>query len=179
MNEIYLKSERLNLRPINLSDLNNIHQLHSLPETDEFNTLGIPENIEETKVILDQWISENQKEKNQIYTFVIEFQQQFVGLITLNLGKEKYKNAEFWYKLHVNFWNKGFATEALKTLINFAFNDLNLHRITAGCAVENIGSIRVLEKVGMTLEGRKRQILPLKTGWSDNFEYAILETEFR
>jgi [ribosomal protein S5]-alanine N-acetyltransferase len=179
MNEIYLKSERLNLRPINLSDLNNIHQLHSLPETDEFNTLGIPENIEETKVILDQWISENQKEKNQIYTFVIEFQQQFVGLITLNLGKEKYKNAEFWYKLHANFWNKGFATEALKTLINFAFNDLKLHRITAGCAVENKGSIRVLEKVGMTLEGRKRQILPLKTGWSDNFEYAILETEFR
>jgi [ribosomal protein S5]-alanine N-acetyltransferase len=178
MNEIYLKSERLNLRPINLSDLNNIHQLHSLPETDEFNTLGIPENIEETKVILDQWISENQKEKNQIYTFVIEFQQQFVGLITLNLGKEKYKNAEFWYKLHANFWNKGFATEALKTLINFAFNDLKLHRITAGCAVENKGSIRVLEKVGMTLEGRKRQILPLKTGWSDNFEYAILETDF-
>jgi [ribosomal protein S5]-alanine N-acetyltransferase len=178
MNEIYLKSERLNLRPINLSDLNNIHQLHSLPETDEFNTLGIPENIEETKVILDQWISENQKEKNQIYTFVIEFQQQFVGLIALNLGKEKYKNAEFWYKLHANFWNKGFATEALKTLINFAFNDLKLHRITAGCAVENKGSIRVLEKVGMTLEGRKRQILPLKTGWSDNFEYAILETDF-
>jgi [ribosomal protein S5]-alanine N-acetyltransferase len=178
MNEIYLKSERLNLRPINLSDLNNIHQLHSLPETDEFNTLGIPENIEETKAILDQWISENHKEKNQIYTFVIEFQQQFVGLITLNLGKENYKNAEIWYKLHTNFWNKGFATEALKTLINFAFNDLKLHRVTAGCAVENIGSIRVLEKVGMTLEGRKRQILPLKTGWSDNFEYAILETDF-
>lgn len=179
MNKVYLKSERLNLRPINLSDLKNIHQLHSLPETDEFNTLGIPESIEQTKVILGQWISENQKEKNQSYTFVIELNQQFVGLIALNLGKEQYKNAEIWYKLHINFWNKGFATETLKTLISFAFNDLNLHRITAGCAVENKGSNRVLEKAGMILEGRKRQVLPLKTGWSDNFEYAILETDFR
>jgi ribosomal-protein-alanine N-acetyltransferase len=178
MNKIHLKSERLVLKPIEISDLDNIHQLHSLPETDEFNALGIPENIEQTQAIIENWIAENQKEKNQIFTFLINFQNQFIGLISLNLGKEKYKNAEVWYKIHIDFWNKGFATEALKTIINFGFNELHLHRITAGCAVKNIGSIRVLEKVGMTLEGRKRQNLPLKTGWSDNFEYAILETDF-
>ena len=65
---------------------------------------------------------------------------------------------------------------ALKIIINFGFDDLKLHRIEAGCAVENIGSIRVLEKVGMNLEGRKRQNLPLKNGWSDNFEYAIVSS---
>ncbi len=177
MNQFHLKSERLDLKPINFSDLEAIHELHSLPETDEFNALGIPENIEQSRAIVGQWISENQKENNQVFTFSINFQSQFIGLIALNLGKEKYKNAEIWYKLHLDFWNKGFATEALKTLINFGFNDLKLHRISAGCAVENIGSIRVLEKVGMTLEGRKRQNLPLKTGWSDNFEYAILSSD--
>jgi ribosomal-protein-alanine N-acetyltransferase len=177
MNNTHLKSERLILKPINFSDLDDIHELHSLPETDEFNTLGIPKNIEQTQVIIENWIAENQKEKSQTFTFSINFQSQFIGLIALNLGKEKYKNAEIWYKLHVDFWNKGFATEALKTIIDFGFNELHLHRIGAGCAVENLVSIRVLEKVGMTLEGRKRQNLPLKTGWSDNFEYAILETD--
>jgi RimJ/RimL family protein N-acetyltransferase len=63
-------------------------------------------------------------------------------------------------------------------MLDFGFNTLNLHRIEAGCAVENIGSIRVLEKCGFTKEGRGRKVLPLKSGWSDNFEYAILETEF-
>lgn len=177
MKVIQLKSERLNLRLINLSDLEAIHELHGLAETDRFNALGIPENIENTKLIIEPWIAENQKTKPQIFTFAIESQNQFIGLIALNLGKEKHKSAEVWYKLHTNFWNKGYATEALKAIINFGFNDLKLHRISAGCAVENIGSIRVLEKVGMTLEGRKRQNLPLKTGWSDNFEYAILETD--
>ncbi len=49
----------------------------------------------------------------------------------------------------------------------------------AGCAVDNIGSIKVLEKVGMIKEGRGRQLLSLKNGWSDNFEYSILETDVR
>ena len=177
MNNIHLKSERLIIRPINFSDLKTIHQLHSLPETDEFNVLGIPENIEQTQAIVEQWVSENQKDDNQIFTFTIILKNQFIVLIALNLGKKKYQNAEIWYKLHPDFWNNGYATEALKIIINFGFKELKLHRIGAGCAIENIGSIRVLEKVGMTLEGRKRQNLPLKTGWSDNFEFAILSSD--
>lgn len=177
MNSMYLKSKRLDLKPIEITDLLAIHQLLSLQETDEFNTLGIPESINQTKAIVETWVLENQKINNQSFTFSIIFQLQLIGLIALNLGKEKYNNAEVWYKLHIDFWNKGFATEALKTVINFGFHDLKLHRIEAGCAVNNIGSIRVLEKVGMNLEGRKRQHLPLQTGWSDNFGYAILSSD--
>ena len=72
---------------------------------------------------------------------------------------------------------KGYATEALKEILRFGFDQLNLHRIEAGCAVENVASIKVLEKAGMQREGRKRQVLPLKSGWSDNFEYAILAAD--
>jgi len=54
--------------------------------------------------------------------------------------------------------------------LDFGFNTLKLHRIEAGCAVNNLGSIKVLEKVGMLYEGRERKTLPLKSGWSDNFE---------
>jgi [ribosomal protein S5]-alanine N-acetyltransferase len=69
MNQFHLKSERLNLRPINFSDLEDIHELHSLPKTDEFNALGIPENITQTRAIIEQWILENQKENNQFFAF--------------------------------------------------------------------------------------------------------------
>ncbi|MDZ4331763.1 MAG: hypothetical protein U0945_14420 [Flavobacterium sp.] len=62
MNTIILKTERLILRPITLLDLDYVHELHSLKETDEFNTLGIPNNIDETKLLLEKWIFENNKE---------------------------------------------------------------------------------------------------------------------
>jgi RimJ/RimL family protein N-acetyltransferase len=176
---IKLQTNRLLISPISIEDLTNIHQLHSLPETDEFNTLGIPENLDETESIIKEWIENNNNGKNKNYTFRIELleSKDFIGLISLNLGNSKFKIAEVWYKLHSDFWKNGYATESLNRILEFGFKELNLHRIEAGCAVENIGSIRVLEKAGMTREGRKRKVLPLKNGWSDNFHYAILSTD--
>ncbi len=176
-----LTTNRTTLRLIELSDLEFIHQLHSLPEVDAFNTLGIPKELEETQSIISPWIIENRKNPISNYTFQISENEteKNMGLFGLKLGHQKYKRAEVWFKIHPDFWNKGFATEVLNAVLDFSFIDLKLHRIHAGCAVDNIGSKKVLEKVGMTLEGRARQILPLKTGWSDNFEFAILETDKR
>lgn len=175
-----LITRRLQISPVTRNDLVDIHELHSLPEIDRYNTLGIPEDISETRQILTDWIAKQKTENCKQFTFKIELAQPhaFLGLIGLKLKTEKFKSGEIWYKLHSNFWNKGYATEALSALIKFGFNDLRLHRIEAGCAVENTSSIRVLEKVGMTREGRKRQVLPLISGWSDNFEYAILASDF-
>ena len=169
------------MRLIEIADLEFIHALHSLPETDQYNALGIPNNIEETKSIIEPWIAENNQTDIRNYTFAIEYRSdnRFIGLFGLKLGSPKYKQAEVWYKLHSDHWNKGIATEVLSRIIDYGFDDLKLHRIQAGCAVENIGSIKVLEKVGMKREGRGRQILPLKSGWSDNFTYSILETDPR
>lgn len=176
-----LLTNRLIIKPISFSDLEKIHELHSLPETDRFNTLGIPENLNQTERIIKDWIEKNNNGQNKNFTFKVELIESkiFIGLISLNLGKPKFKIGEIWYKFHSDFWNKGYATESLKKILEFAFSELDLHRIEAGCAVENIGSIRTLEKVGMTREGRKREVLPLKDGWSDNFEYAILSTDLK
>ncbi len=179
MSNLILKSDRLILRPISEMDIENVHMLHSLAEVDKFNTLGIPENIEKTKLLLATWIAENNKQNIQRFTFATELKtdKHFIGIIGITIGKPKYKNAEVWFKFDPKFWNKGYATESLREILHFGFNDLNLHRIEAGCAVENIGSIKVLEKVGMFREAHTRKLLPLKSGWSDNYGYAKLSTD--
>ena len=115
------------------------------------------------------------------YTFAIDNNSngKFICLFGLKLVNKKYKRAEVWYKIHSEFWRNGYATESLKAVLNFGFETLKLNRIEAGCAVDNVGSFKVLEKAGMIREGRRRQILPLKSGWSDNFEYSILENDER
>lgn len=179
--KINLKTERLNIRLISELDIENIYNLQCLEETAKFNTAGIPRNISETSVSVEKWISDNSQENIKRYTFVVELieENKFIGLIGINLGKEHYRNAEVWFQYHFNFWNKGYATESLKKIIDFGFENLNLHRIEAGCAIENIGSITVLEKVGMLREAHTRKLLPLKSGWSDNYGYAILSTDER
>ena len=97
-----------------MSDQENIHALHSLTETDEFNALGVPENLKETNAIVGPWILENEKRHITKYTFAIETKvnQDFIGLFGFKLGAEKYKRAEVWFKIHSNHWNKGYASEA-------------------------------------------------------------------
>jgi ribosomal-protein-alanine N-acetyltransferase len=173
------KTERLKLRELLLTDLENIHALHSLPETDQFNTLGIPETIEITKQLISDWLTLQDELPRKKFVFCAENNKnEFIGLIGLNIGRPAYKNAEVWFKLHPEYWNQGFATEIVNRILHFGFTDLKLHRIEAGCAVENIASKRVLEKVGMIQEGRCRKILPIRGQWMDNYEFAILENEF-
>ncbi len=176
-----LKTERLLLRDITLTDLHNIHSLHSIPETDQYNTLGIPKNIGETEEYVHDWISKNNELPRVKYVLALELldSNKFIGLFGINIGKEKYKNAEIWYKIDKDYWNKGYTTEAVRSILNYGFNDLNLHRIEAGCATENVASIRVLEKVGMKREGMKRKNLPIRGHWKDNYFYGILEEDFK
>ena len=175
-----LKSKRLHIRELTIADIDNVHELHSLPETDEFNTLGIPENIQTTENILTEWLILQKQEPRISYVFNIDKTENnnFVGLIAINLGKINYKTAEVWFKIHKDHWRKGYTTEALTRLLDFGFNDLKLHRIEAGCAVENIASIKTLEKVGFTREGLKRKKLPIRGEWKDNFFYGILEEDY-
>ena len=181
MNQSIITTKRLELRPIEFRDLDTIHALHSLAETDEYNTLGIPDNIETTQSIIEPWIADNNRIEVRNYTMAIELksEREFIGLFGLKLDHQKYNRAEVWYKVHPDYWNQGYATEALKAVLQFGFDTLGVHRIEAGCAVDNIGSVKVLEKAGMTREGRGRKILPLKSGWSDNFQYSILDTDKR
>lgn len=175
------QSKRLIIRPLSSSDVVAIHSLHTKPEVDEFNTLGIPKDFAETEEIVDSWIKKENQTPIEQYTFVIETQnsKDFVGIMALGMSNAKYNKAEIWYKLMPTFWGNGYATEAIKWLLEFAFEELHLHRVEAGCAVDNEGSIRVLEKIGMLKEGRKREVLPLKRGWSDNYIYAILKEDKR
>lgn len=174
-----LNTNRLNIQEIELTDIDNVHILHSLTETDEFNTLGIPETILTTEKILMEWLTLQKQEPRTSYVFTVNLKinNHFIGLIALNIGKLKYKTAETWFKTHKDFWGKGYTTEAVTRLLEFGFNDLKLHRIEAGCVVENVASSKVLEKIGMTQEGMKRKKIPIRGEWKDNYFYAILEDD--
>jgi len=176
-----LTTNRLLLKIITPDDLNNIHQLHSLPETDRYNTLGIPKNKTVTEAIVQQWLNQQQANPTQHFTWRISdnTSRDFIGLIALHVGEERFRLGEVWYKLLPTYWRQGLATEALQSVLKFSFEILYLHRVEAGCAIENIASARVLKKVGLQREGSKRKVLPIRGNWVDDYEYAILEEDWK
>ncbi|MEQ9375538.1 MAG: GNAT family N-acetyltransferase [Imperialibacter sp.] len=173
------QSTRLRLVEISLDDQDDIHHLHSFPEVDEFNTLGIPRNIDETKEYLTPLIQAQKVTPRKSYFWKIELLETFafIGIAGMTLSLDRFKRGEIYYKLLPNCWGKGYATELGKLLIGVGFNEFSLHRIEAGVATDNIKSIRVLEKMGMRREGLHRKILPIRGEWKDNYHYAIVEDD--
>jgi RimJ/RimL family protein N-acetyltransferase len=176
-----LESKRLKLKEITWDDIEDIHRLHSFPEVDEYNTLGIPKNIEETKENIRPIIEDQKSENRQLYFWKITKKKsnEFIGIAGMTLSGNKFKLGEIYYKLLPSEWGQGYATEVAKTLIKSGFDIFHLHRVEAGVATENRRSIRVLEKSGMTREGFRRKILPIRGEWKDNYHYAILEDDPR
>ena len=168
------------MRDLFLGDLSDVHFLLTRPETDKYNTLGIPDTIQRTEYLLTEWILAQSELPRMLFVFALENRNnnQWMGLIGLQLRQLKFRSAEVWFKILPSHWGDGFATESLRRMLTFAFLELNLHRIEAGCATENTASARVLEKAGMEREGIKRKTLPIRGEWSDAFSYAVLEEDF-
>lgn len=176
-----ITSKRLFLQEISWDDLESIHRLHSIPEVDEFNTLGLPENIEETKALICPIIESQSKTTPNSFEWKILLKDtnEFLGLAGMVLSRDKYRLGEIYYKLFPEHWGNGYATEVSKALIKSGFEKFNLHKVEAGVATDNDRSIRVLEKSGMVREGLRRKILPIRGEWKDNYHYAIVENDPR
>jgi RimJ/RimL family protein N-acetyltransferase len=176
-----IQSDRLTLREINWKDLDLIHNLQSLPEIDRYNTLGIPKSIEDTKNVLRPYIEDqdNLARKQFCWTIHLKSKKEFIGIAGMLLSADRFRMGEIYYNLLPPHWGNGFATEVAQSLIEFGFSKLKLHRIEAGVSTENARSIRVLEKAGMTQEGIRRKILPIRGEWKDNYHYAIVEDDKR
>jgi RimJ/RimL family protein N-acetyltransferase len=176
-----LESKRLILKEVTWDDLESIHNLYSCPEVDEYNTLGIPQSIEETRENLRSMFEAQQEEKRKSYTWEIieKVSGKFIGMAGITLSVNRFKLGEIFYELLPLYWGQGYATEVAKILIRVGFDDFQLHKVEAGVATENIRSIRVLEKAGMTREGLRRKILPIRGEWKDNYHYAIVDDDPR
>ena len=176
-----LNSTRLAFRELSWEDLDFIHYLHSQPEVDEYNTLGIPKDLEETKKVIQPIIGNQKKRGRKIYGWVIidRIGNRNIGMAGMTVTADRFNMGEIYYKLLPDSWGKGYGTETSRKLIEFGFEILKLHRIEAGVALENKRSIRVLEKSGMTCEGVRRKILPIRGEWKDNYHFAIIEDEYR
>ena len=105
------------------------------------------------------------------------------GRVVGNCGI-RHKNENDWeadigYELAPEYWGRGYATEAAIAIVNFGFRELRLHRISSWCIANNAASARVLERVGLRLEGRLRENEYFKGRWWDTLLYGLLESEWR
>ena len=86
--------------------------------------------------------------------------------------------AKLGYAIHADQWGHGYATDAARTMLSFAFGPLHRHRVTAAIGPENEASIGVVKRLGFTYEGHLRDHVFTNGAWRDSLLYSLLESEF-
>ena len=122
------------------------------------------------------WIATTQPGRD----FAIELREtgEVVGGMTIN-AQHQHRRGALGYWCAVPHWRRGYATEAVRAVIDYGFRDLELNRVWAQCYGDNPASRRVLEKVGMTYEGCLRQHSFRLGRFADSLQFGILRGEWR
>ena len=129
------------------------------------------------QMFLDQQIEEP-RIKFQL-AMTLKENGRLIGNCGIRMTVRGTHNGNIGYELSPDQWGNGYATEAARAIVDFGFNELRLHRISAECIAENTGSIKVLQKLGFTQEGRLRQNDYFKDRWWDTLLFGILKHEWR
>ncbi len=115
--------------------------------------------------------------RTEYYLAVADDADALIGFARLGLAGVK--AAKLGYAIRADRWGKGYATDACRTMIEFGFTALGLHRISAAIGPDNAASIAVVRKLGMAHEGRLRDHVFTNGEWRDSELFAILQHEAR
>lgn len=110
---------------------------------------------------------------------ILPSNQQLIGNCGIRLDSAEAHEGDIGYELSPEYWGSGYASEAARAIVTFGFTELKLHRIWSWCMAENVGSARVLQKLGMQLEGRLRDKEYFKGRWWDTLMFGLLEQEWQ
>ena len=150
ISKVVIKTERLILRPWKKSDLQDFYEYASVDGVGQMAGWVPHKSIEESRQILDMFISGKR-------VFALEFNGKVIG----SLGIEEYSEAELpefsdklgreiGYVLSKDYWGRGLMPEAVRAVVKYLFDEVNLDFIACGHFTDNNQSMRVQEKCGFT-----------------------------
>jgi len=178
---IHLETPRLILRPFNEADLEAFSAYRSDPEVARYQSWEAPFTLEQAAAFIREMQSIRPGTPGEWYQLAIERKTTpgLIGDCAFHILAHDPRQAEIGFSLARAFHGQGYATEAVRCLLDYLFGELDLHRVTAICDAENHASAQLLERVGMRREGHFIENVWFKGAWGSEYAYAILQKEWK
>ncbi|MCT8137334.1 GNAT family N-acetyltransferase [Anaerobacillus sp. CMMVII] len=154
-----LETARLILREITESDTEGIFKCFSNDLVIKYYGQDRLENEAEATDFVKFFAKSYQEKKGIRWAIVRKDTNELIGTIGFNSLSLKHKRAEIGYELHPNHWRKGYATEAIKKVLSYGFQEMGLTRVGAVVFIENTASNRLLQSLGFVREGVLKQYM--------------------
>lgn len=171
-----LKTDRLVLRPFEETDAEGLHAYLGDEEVVRYEPYGVM-TLEECR------LEAVRRASDEAFWAVCLADGTLIGNLYLS-GADEFGTREIGYVFARAHWHHGYAAEAARRLMAYAFEHLGTRRMIALCDTRNTASRALMERLGMRREGEFKQNVGFKTDehgqtiWTDSYQYAILKDEF-
>jgi RimJ/RimL family protein N-acetyltransferase len=174
-----LSTDRLRLRPFAATDADALWSLHSNPRVLRF--WDSPPWTDRARAERFLAVSREMADEGTGVRLAIDrlADEEFVGWITLSRWNPTYRSASLGYCFHEAAWGHGYATEAARAVLRWAFDTFDLNRVQAETDTRNLASARVLDKLGFVREGTLREDCVVDGEVSDSWVFGLLRREWR
>lgn len=173
-----LKTERLILRETTEADAPALFELYRDPEMLRFITFSTHTSLADTLGFIGWMANAFQQQDSIRWGIQLKQANRLIGTGGLHFWKHELRMMEVGYHIGRPFWGAGYATEALRALVDFGFGRLNLNRIEGRHNAGNEASGRVMEKLGFKREGVWRQREFKDGAFVDVVQFSLLREEY-
>ena len=181
---VILNSTEITLRPLRFRDRKQWHSVRAqnrewltpweatipvLPQ--KFGGPALSSELPSFYEMVRAYNREGRQERS--FSLAIFHEKTLIGQISLGgviYGAMRAGHIGYW--IDRNYANKGYTTQAVNMLTNYAFGELALHRVEINLRPENVASRRVAEKAGYILEGERPRYLHINGGWRDHISFV-------
>ncbi len=174
-----LESKRLILRPLCDADTASLSKIANDWDVAKFlSSMPHPFTLEIAKSFIESSNNAYLDNENIVFAITKKDSKKLIGIIELDLNsKDNHATASYW--IGKDYWGKGYTTEALEEVVRFGFEELKLHRIASHHFHNNPASGRVMQKVGLKLEGKRIEHFRKDGEYLDILDYGIILREWR
>ena len=179
MQKLIIDTERLLIRNLKTSDLNNFHFYRSNPEVTKYQGFDVF-TLEQSSEFLSGQIDKIFGKPGEWVQYAIENKEtgDLIGDCAIKLDEYDVRIAEIGITISHIEQKKGFAKETLIGILNFLFKIEDFHRVTEIVDTENEASIQLLKSVGFKQEGHFIENIFFKGKWGSEYQYAMLKKDW-
>ena len=173
-----IHTERLFLRKISLKDAEPLFKYWSDPEVTKYLNVDTFKNIEQAYSMIRLLNSLYGNKEGIRWVIILKRDNNVIGTCGYNNWIKRSSRGEIGYELGRKYWGNGFASEAVKKILNYGFKKMNLNRIEAFTVQESISSIKLLKKLGFKKEGLLKEYGYWNGKYWDENLFSLLKSDW-
>jgi RimJ/RimL family protein N-acetyltransferase len=176
---VRMLTRRLVVRRFHPADAGALAVYRSDPEVARYQSWSAPVSLEAAATLVDTFAAGDPYAPGWFqYAIELRSNRALIGDIGVHLH-DNLMQAEIGFTLAREHQRHGYASEALRCVLEHLFTDRGLHRVSADCDARNVRSARLLERLGFQQEGRRRANTWIKDEWTDDLLFGLLAREWR